>query len=602
MRWIPRRFGYRLALAYVSVFVLVSIVTAFWVTQRLQESSLRQLQSSLVKDAETLDLFLPRQELHEEKIETLQALARTYSQNTGTRVSILNTSGRLLADSSRKVEELRGLKSRLDRPEIQIALDGAVGTHIRYSPEDKSDFVHVTLPLRDDKVLLGVLRLSLPLSAAQSAFGALNRPVLYGATAGILGILLAGFVLGRSAAGQIDHLIESARDYAAGKLARRIHVKEDSDLRDLADAMNHMARSLKSRLAEVEAERNKTSSILENMDEGVIAVDAFRNVLFINASVRQILDLGRSASLGESLLGMVRNSDVDELAVKVLESGGSAVCDIDLLGEVERKIRVKAVCVNGGEISPAAVIFFYDVTEMTRLESLRRDFVANVSHELRTPLTTIKGFVETLLHGAIEDKEKSRSFLKIMQEDSDRLQRLIDDLLEFSKLENRDLPFNFSALTLRDEAQKSLDIFSSRMEEASLRGRLIAEPGAPSRVWADPDKLRQVLVNLIDNAIKFNREDGEVVVRLSGQSGMVRVSVEDTGAGIPEKALPRLFERFFRVDKARSRELGGTGLGLAIVKHIVDRHGGRVWCESSPGTGSRFIFTLPLPPSSGSYA
>jgi len=236
----------------------------------------------------------------------------------------------------------------------------------------------------------------------------------------------------------------------------------------------------------------------------------------------------------------------------------------------------------------------HDITEMRRLENLRKDFVANVSHELKTPLTSIKGFVETLLGGALRDGEHGTAFLKMMEEDAKRLERLIDDLLKLSEIESKEVPLKISPLDLKAEVESVLSTFQHQIEKKRIVvENQISEDPFP-KVKADRDKLRQVLINLIDNGIKFNRDGGRIVLGAEvTEEKEIRISVEDSGIGIPKKDIPRIFERFFRVDKARSRELGGTGLGLAIAKHIIEAHGGTVSCASELGKGSTFSFTLP---------
>ena len=416
----------------------------------------------------------------------------------------------------------------------------------------------------------------------------------------ILGFL-AGTFLGwlfyalfkKKYAQRIARIAETATRYIQGTFDQPPSVEKDPEIRTLANTMNQMAATLKARIIEAEGEKAKISAILNHMEEGVIAVGSRKEVLVMNPTAQKILGFSAAPVLGKSLLEVIRNQRMEGMIDRAMEGKTLVAQEMELSYPGRKVLRVNAVGISSGK-EVAGILVLYDISEVRKLENMRREFVATVSHELRTPLTSIKGFIETLLGGALRDPERSETFLKMMQEDAARLARLIDDLLELSKLESHQVRLHLEPLSLKEELEKVIAILSPRLEEKkmTIENQVMFEK--LPRVLADSDKLKQVLVNLLDNAIKFNREGGRITIRAEEvEKTRIRISIEDTGIGIPRDAISRIFERFYRVDKARSREEGGTGLGLAIVKHIVEAHGGNVSCRSEAGKGALFIFTLP---------
>jgi two-component system phosphate regulon sensor histidine kinase PhoR len=342
------------------------------------------------------------------------------------------------------------------------------------------------------------------------------------------------------------------------------------------------------------AERLQAEAILESLAEGVVAVDAQADFVSINPAARALLGMGSQAVIGHSLFETVRQRDLHDLVREVMASGRLILRDLPLFVPRERILRVQGVpCSAPGPGGARVVLLLQDVTDQHRYDQLRREFVANVSHELKSPLTSIRSLTETLLDGGLEDPGCNRRFVSLIEEDSTRLARLIDDLLILSQVESRAIPLRLSAVDLSQVVQNLLAPREVLIAERKLR--IISRLDPDLQVRADPDRLRQVLDNLLDNAIKYSPQGGRVeILAYPVEQHRVEVRVHDQGPGIPAEARGRVFERFYRVDKNRSRELGGTGLGLSIVKHIVESHGGRAWVEGTVGEGSQFCFTLPL--------
>ncbi len=390
---------------------------------------------------------------------------------------------------------------------------------------------------------------------------------------------------------QITQLARATGRYTRGDLAEKILLEADDEFKVLADAINQMASSLRDKISEAEGERAKVSAILNNMAEGVIACDRAKRILIMNPSAESIFGIRSKSVLGKSLLEATRNPAIDQMIDSAINQKTIITDELELHYPVRRMLRLNAVGISPAEDSHSvvAILVVYDVTEVRKLESMRSDFVANVSHELKTPLTSIKGFIETLSAGAIEDSERAKSFLQMMEEDSERLTRLIGDLLELSKIESKKISLKPETLDLRKEVDQVLVGFKTALEEKQIS----IENKINSSVSADRDRLKQILINLTENAIKFNKPQGRISFTSTTAGDQVRLEISDTGIGIPKDMIPRVFERFFRIDQARSRDSGGTGLGLAIVKHLVEAHGGQIGCESQPGKGSTFFLTLP---------
>ncbi len=410
-----------------------------------------------------------------------------------------------------------------------------------------------------------------------------------------LSVLLA-WLLYQRVIGPLNEIIAAARDMARGNLDRELHIYTQDEIGELARSINDMARQLRNTIDMITDERNRARAILDSMADGVIALDREGRVLLINPVVEEIFDLRQETCLGKKILGVIRNYDVERLLRKALETQKPTSEEVKIFGAGSdpRIFRLHATPLKGSNRETGGVVVVLrDITERKKLEQMRTEFVANVSHELRTPLTSIKGFLETLLDGAMNDPKTSRQFLEIMSQETERLTRLVDDLLDLSKIEERRVVHRWQPVNLVDIINRVASLFRPQAKEKALTLSLEVPRDLPS-VYGDPDMLAQVLINLLDNAIKYTPPRGSVTIRAMVLEDQLRVEVEDTGIGIPAESLPRIFERFYRVDKARSRELGGFGIGLAIVKHIIRAHGGKIEVESTPGKGSLFYFTLPL--------
>lgn len=354
---------------------------------------------------------------------------------------------------------------------------------------------------------------------------------------------------------------------------------------------DELQRSFKQDKSSLESLKTQSSLILHHLSEGVIGVDSRQRILFINPSAASILRVNAAAALDKTMLEVTHHTSVEETMAQAMKRQNYQTAEIALTYPEEKVLRFSAIGLPSEAGKMRGIVTFYDVTKVRNLENTRREFVANVSHELKTPLTSIHGFIETLLGGALKDTAQSETFLKMMREDTERLNRLIHNLLELSRIESKEYSLKTEKLSLKHETEKALKVLAPRFQEKKIETEISIREDLPS-VLADRDQLKQVLLNLLENAVKFNREGGQIKIHAQAKNNLIEVSVQDSGCGIAGESVDRVFERFFRVDKSRTSSTGGTGLGLSIVKHIVEAHGGQVRCESTPGKGSTFYFTL----------
>ncbi|MBI3320060.1 MAG: PAS domain-containing protein [Candidatus Omnitrophica bacterium] len=432
-----------------------------------------------------------------------------------------------------------------------------------------------------------------PEATGVSPWGGVHRSALWSLVIGLLMITALSAWLTRRITQPLRRLTQIALAYAHGDLTQQAPAASVREVRELAGALNTMAQAIRRQLDELTSERNQVTAIMGSMAEGVIAVDAQERVVLMNPAAALLLGVTAHEVIGQPLFELIRQHDIQELLHGVMQDRQRRTVTVTLFHPAERMIRVHGVpCQERGSTGPCAVLVIQDITEHTRYEELRKEFVANVSHELKSPLTSIRSLTETLLGGALDDLSHNRRFVQLIDDDATRLTRLIDDLLALSRLESQAVPLTRSTVPLHALVESVVDSLRRAIDERHLTVANRLPQGLS--IHGDSDWLRQVFLNLIGNAIKYNREGGEIAVSSVSDASWLTVTVADTGVGIAAEHLPRVFERFYRVDKARSRDLGGTGLGLSIVKHVIEAHGGTVSVTSQVNQGSAFSFTLPL--------
>jgi two-component system phosphate regulon sensor histidine kinase PhoR len=563
----------------------------------------------LAADALEARLATAGQLLHDEALPFLarpagapdvRAFVLRAARLTGSRITLIARDGRVLGDSDVATADLPSVENHAGRPEVHAALEGRIGRHVRRSVTIDAPLLYVAVPLLDGGRPAGVLRLALPLAAVTTSYEPIHRAMIVG---GLVALAVA-FGIGVFVAGRVTRPVvvmqDVARRMSAGQFDVRAPVRSPDEIGALGRALNSMALSLSDKIADLEREQAKVGAILDGMVEGVIAVDGRDHIVLMNGRARAMFAIPAGRGDRKPFLEVIRNLDLHQVLRAARETAEGVVTRRELRvgGPVERALGVNAVPLalghepRAGAGETGVVMVIHDLTELRRLEQVRTEFVANVSHELRTPLTAIQGYLETLLGGALEEREHARKFLEVVFRHTERLGRLLNDLTDLSNIELGKVTLRMRPTPLDEVVESVLTIIRPRADAGGVDVATEIPRDLPP-VLADHDRLAQILINLVDNAVKYTPQGGHVTVSARVDAGgRVEVSVTDTGVGIPAADLPRITERFYRVDKARSRELGGTGLGLAIVKHLVIAHGGHLAIESEPGKGTTVRFTL----------
>ena len=524
----------------------------------------------------------------------VDAVCKISGKASETRFTVILPSGAVIGDTW---ETPRNMDNHANRPEISGALASGKATFRRFSSTLQQNVVYVAVAVKRDSQPIGVIRAAIPLAQMETQLARIRTESWV--IGGIVALLALGVTLAisRQYGRKIDALKQGAARLAEGELAHRLAIPDSEELAGLAESLNRMAAQLESRLQTVVSQRNQLEAVLSSMLEGVIAVSGEERIISVNQAAARWFDIDPERVRGRSIPEAIRNLAIQEFVTRSLKSRTTVEDDITVYRNGERTLNIKsAPLLDMGPEPIGMLIVFSDVTQLRRLEHMRRDFVANVSHEIKTPLTAIKGFVETLHQNTVETPEEAERFLGIISKHVDRLNTIIEDLLMLSRIENEaergDIRREQSRL--REIFQNAAQICRPQADEKRIQIELGGDEGIAAVV--DPVLLEQAVVNLLDNAIKYSDPEKKVLIQAKASGNEVQIRVQDHGIGIEKKHLPRLFERFYRVDKARSRALGGTGLGLAIVKHIAQAHGGHATVESSLGEGSLFTIHLPRDP------
>ena len=566
---LPLRWKWFTAVAAVLVVLLLAINVCLDFS--LPSFLSAKIHSDLERDARFVAALVQRTSVTE-----LNTAVRVWAKDTGLRITVIQRDGTVIAESEKPLAQL---DNHLNRPEVQSALQNGVGSVTR-----PSDTIHVDLLYVAVFDSNQISRVALPLDNIAETVRQVRRTIA-GASA-IVGLIALPLIfwLALRTSEPIETMRRMATRVAAGDFTGRAPEQEVGEVGELAGALNQMSRQLETRLWELTSEKAHLAGILAGMTEGVLVVDANGKLRLLNAALRQAFGLTDEA-LGKTVLEVFRCAGLAELI-----GAAPAARELTFLQPAGRIFTVQAGRLTG---TTGVVVVFHDISRLKQLENIRKDFVANVSHELRTPLAVIKGYVETLLDEEPPDAATGRQFLETIQRHTHRLEVLIDDLLSISALESQQVKLDCKPVFIRATIAAVVEELNQRAREKNITISLETPSDLPA-VSADFQRLHEVLVNLIDNAIKYTPAGSLINVSAARANDFLTVCVADNGPGIAAEHLPRIFERFYRVDKARSRELGGTGLGLAIVKHIIQAHGGRVWVESELEKGSRFYFSLPL--------
>jgi len=591
-----RKLLWRLFFSYIFIALGGLLAVGWYTIYSLEHFLLDQVAADLKDRARMLENQLVPF-LDARQGAAIDAICKQAGSASNTRFTVILPDGTVLGDTR---ETPQHMDDHSNRPEIVEALEKGTGHSIRFSTTLQQVILYVALRAEKNLQPVAVIRAALPTAGIDKQLTAVRLEIL------LIGLVIAVLSLGvtlaisRQFSQRINELKLGASRLAEGDLKHRLAMPESEELAGLAESLNRMAAQLESRIQAVISQRNQLEAVLSSMLEGVIAVNGEERIISINPAAARWFDINAEKIRGLSIQEAIRNLPIQRFIARALDSREPVQDDIVVFQNGERVLNIKSTpLLDIGPEATGMLIVFNDVTQLRRLENMRRDFVANVSHEIKTPLTAIKGFVETLHQGIVENPEEAQRFLGIVSKHVNRLNSIVEDLLMLAHTEDEgeSKALKLEEASLIDIFQNAVQICRPRADQKRIQIEVAAEQAVTAHV--DPVLLEQAVVNLLDNAIKYSDPDKTVRLEAGLAPHEILIRVQDHGIGIEKKHLQRLFERFYRVDKARSRALGGTGLGLAIVKHIAQAHGGHVTVESSLGEGSLFTIHLPRRPAAG---
>jgi two-component system, OmpR family, phosphate regulon sensor histidine kinase PhoR len=585
----PLGFRGKIFAAIFGVAAAALLLVATLVSLSLPEQTYRRIEQSLISEAHLVADVLSA---HERDIDpgAIEDEAVRLGKTLPARVTLIAGDGTVVGDSMVSGSELAAMENHATRPEVVQARAGGVGISRRYSHTIQTDMLYVAVPV--DHPRMQTVRLALPLVEVQQQVASVRHMTLVALGVSLVGALALAWLASALLTRRLQAIAGAARRVASGDLSQRVRDYERDELGMVARVLDGTVRDLASRAAELAQDRARTDAILSGMVEGVMAVNRQGRVQIVNRAAREMLALDE-ADVGGHYLEAVRHPGVAALLTAALGGEHPAHLELSPARAAARRLVARAAPISAASLS-GAVLVLHDITDLRRADRVRRDFVANVSHELRTPLTAIRGYVEALSDEPADPEDRAR-FLEIIARHVTRMERLVRDLLRLASLDARQEPVESSlcvAQALMAGAVADLaTVIGARRHDVQIE----VDP-AVGTIRTDPSKLQDALRNLIENAVNYSPEGSRIVVSARPEGGGVAVTVSDEGPGIPEPDLERIFERFYRVDKARSRESGGTGLGLSIVKHLAELLGGRVSAANGPQGGA--VFTISLPPES----
>ncbi|AOY77414.1 two-component system histidine kinase PnpS [Clostridium formicaceticum] len=581
----------KIFLVFFVILLVGILLTSFLSLSLIRSSYMDQLEEKLISNAVLIQEFI-KEDHHALSSKVFQEKMQDLGEKIGIRITIIDEAGNVLVETFKK-EGI--IENHRNRPEIQAAYRGEVGKAIRYSNTVDLDMLYIALPLDTDLGSI-VVRLAVNLLEIKKINQTLFYYIVISIGSGLIIATLIGYRFIDKIMEPIKEITEVSKKMAAGRLGMRACVPSKDEIGELADHFNHMADRLEDTIAELSDSNTKFKALLTSITNPIIAVDHKKNIILLNTAAEQLFGIERKDAIGKHILEVIRNNQLDEEIKRVLKENIDTQIEINVKNPQEKILKVYTNPIkleNDPTKTIGLVTVIEDVTEIRKLEKMRSNFVTNVSHELKTPLTSISGFVETLKSNTIEDEKTKKRFLDIIDIETERLTRLIEDILTLSEIESsqhRVLQEEIFPTNVMKEVEEMMHPIAAN-KGIALSSKI--DMNLPN-IYGNKDWFKQMLINLADNAIKYTPHGGKVLLTGYKKHHNIVITVKDTGIGIPKKDLPRLFERFYRVDKARSRKVGGTGLGLAIVKHIVLSFKGRVKVNSEEGKGTEFTVILPI--------
>ncbi|NIK66911.1 ATP-binding protein [Paenibacillus sp. BK720] len=585
-------FRNRLTLTMIIILALSVTAAGLFMAKTFKDNHINALEDNMIRE---MHIILAKTEWKQGDNTALFPYFTKEAENlktyADTRVTFIAGDGTVLGDSDHAPETMDNHSTRV---EVVEAHKDGIGRAIRYSDTLKENLLYVALAVDPSDPHSNVIRLAMSLKEVDKSINQLWTVLIIGL---LILFIVAAFISYRIALSltrPLEQITKVAQRIKQMDYKARVKVRKQDEVGELGHAINAMAESLEVQMTRIRQNESQLESVLDNMINGVMMIDKAGKILLMSRRAGELLGISSGELVGRNYAEAKQQYELSQLIQEALESREHIREEITFYFPEERLLELNLVPIlQENQEFGGVLLVLADVTAIRRLERMRSEFVANVSHELKTPIAAVKGFAETLLGGAVNDEETARSFLQIIYDESDRLNRLIGDILALSKIESKRVPLYFSPVEMDSFMTKTVTMMESEAAKKSIKLQLEMEHGL--YVEADEDRLRQIMMNVIANGINYTPEGGKVSVNIASiDEDHIRIQISDTGIGIPKKDLPRIFERFYRVDKARSRSSGGTGLGLSIVKHLIELHKGTITVTSAVGVGSTFVIELPV--------
>ncbi|WP_273702414.1 two-component system histidine kinase PnpS [Tepidanaerobacter syntrophicus] len=572
------------------IIVLISLsITGYAVAKVVEDYFIQKMEDDLETRAFAVRPFLALKIKQEENtLGQLETAVKELGSEIKTRITIVDIDGNVIADSEKDPSDT---ESHSTRPEIKEAYLGNIGKSVRYSSSLKTEMMYVAIPILENHDVAYVLRLAVPISHINALTRNIWKMFFSASLAGLLVAFLISTIFSRRITKPIEEVSYAAKKISCGNYDLKVPLRPPYETKILAESFNRMAENLQETVGKLKEETDKTRAVLASMAEGLIAVDQNCHVVMMNFAAERLFKIRQEETLGKHLLEVLRNRELHDLINEVLKTRKGSTREIKINTYDERIFWINVVPIDK-ENNLGAVAVMRDITELKRLEKMKSDFVSNVSHELKTPLTSISGFAETLLDGAYKSEENCRYFLRIIKQETDRMTRLINELLYLSRIEKPDFSIPKRPVNIASVVNKAVKLLQKNIDD---KGHLLnlRLPENLGPVTGDEDSVLEIIINLLDNAIKYTPEGGNITVEIEDESDFISISVADNGIGIAGDELERIFGRFYRVQGPGITSASGTGLGLAVVKHLVESLNGKISVESQLGKGSTFKVSLP---------
>ncbi|GAQ25789.1 two-component system histidine kinase PnpS [Tepidanaerobacter syntrophicus] len=572
------------------IIVLISLsITGYAVAKVVEDYFIQKTEDDLETRAFAVRPFLALKIKQEENtLGQLETAVKELGNEIKTRITIVDIDGNVIADSEKDPSDT---ESHSTRPEIKEAYLGNIGKSVRYSSSLKTEMMYVAIPILENHDIAYVLRLAVPISHINALTRNIWKMFFSASLAGLLVAFLISTIFSRRITKPIEEVSYAAKKISCGNYDLKVPLRPPYETKILAESFNRMAENLQETVGKLKEETDKTRAVLASMAEGLIAVDQNCRVVMMNFATERLFKIRQEETLGKHLLEVLRNRELHDLINEVLKTRKGSTREIKINTYDERIFWINVVPIDK-ENNLGAVAVMRDITELKRLEKMKSDFVSNVSHELKTPLTSISGFAETLLDGAYKSEENCRYFLRIIKQETDRMTRLINELLYLSRIEKPDFSIPKRPVNIASVVNKAVKLLQKNIDD---KGHLLnlRLPENLGPVTGDEDSVLEIIINLLDNAIKYTPEGGNITVEIEDESDFISISVADNGIGIAGDELERIFGRFYRVQGPGITSASGTGLGLAVVKHLVESLNGKISVESQLGKGSTFKVSLP---------